>query len=339
MPRPKSDRERLKARQNRINRLTDLIEQIRHGKYLEKGEVIQRQLFPRDYTELLLKLEERGPDLLHLFHHELRYEYRESIRGKAQFTIIFRQLFRKSIAISITCKVDRWIQNLVEDPNSSADCRRVAGKILSMYGMRLTFPSKTLRSDSDFLYDEEHCENPSVIFEIAWSQSTAGLEKKAIEIIEEGDGEIRTVVGLDFSKTYSVWDTLRDEIGSKSSPKRGPCTAFVWRAAFNKNGQLLFEHGRPMLHKNTYVFCDEDGMAVPDQKLTLHLWDFVPVQVMKAEGWGEIKALGDANLEIDTAAMLDLFDKALRCQRKEDRVTQRLKQERDELKRMRNATS
>ncbi|KAJ3578866.1 hypothetical protein NPX13_g1692 [Xylaria arbuscula] len=266
MPRPKSDRERLKARQSRINRLIDLIEQIRHGKYLEKGEMIQRQLFPRDYTELLLKLEERGPDLLYLFHHELQYEYRESIRGKAQFTIIFRQQFRKSIAISITCKVDRWIQNLVEDPNSSADCRRVAGKIMSMHGMRLTFASKTLCSDSDFLYDEEYCENPSVVFEIAWSQSTAGLEKKAIEIIEEGDGEIRTVVGLDFSKTYGVWDTLRDEIGSNSSPKRGPCTAFVWRAAFDKNGQLLFEHGRPMLHRNTYVFFDGDGMAVFDQK-------------------------------------------------------------------------
>ncbi|TGJ76436.1 hypothetical protein E0Z10_g10870 [Xylaria hypoxylon] len=179
--------------------------------------------------------------------------------------------------------------------------------------------NKTLRGDCSFIYEEENYTHPTLIFEIAWSQSTDKLEERAIELIEEGNGQIRTVVGLDFFETWNIWDTIRDQIGNGLDPIRGPFTAFVWRVVVDRNGQQVFNaNGRPRVQKSNYLFCDCDGTANLTERLQLSLRDFLPALVIKEERWGKVKDLDNVKLELDALTMLTYFDDALKKQKRED---------------------
>ncbi|KAJ2994966.1 hypothetical protein NUW58_g1403 [Xylaria curta] len=244
----KNNRARQDARVNRVDRLIRFIEKIQHETYIGRKEVIPKQLFPKDYIELLVEIDKRDQDFRDFFHHGLRYEYRQSIHGKEQFTVLRLSAFR-----------------------------------------------------------------------ITWSQSTAKLEARAMELIEEGAGRIRTVVGLNFFETWRIWNTIYDQIGDGRNPGRGPFSAFTWRAVFDSDGQQVFNaNGRPKVQKNNYIFCDHAGTANPTERLQLSLRDFVPARVIKYEQWDKAKDLGDVKLEIDTSTMLGYFDAALKKQKHED---------------------
>ncbi|KAI0974715.1 hypothetical protein F4678DRAFT_348189 [Xylaria arbuscula] len=163
-----------------------------------------------------------------------------------------------------------------------------------------------------------------------------------MELIEEGAGQIRTIVGLDFSKTYDIWDTIRDQIGNPLEPRRGPFTAFVWRVVFDKDGkQVTNASGEPRVRKSNHIFCDHNGTAHLAEKLQLSLRDFVPQRVIKAERWDEVKDLHDVKLELDASTLLKYFDDALIDQKHEDENSEpkkeRNKQEMTKRKRDRAA--
>ncbi|KAI0419480.1 hypothetical protein F5X98DRAFT_372888 [Xylaria grammica] len=313
-----------RLKDSRANHLINLIEKIRRERYIGEKEVIRKQLFPKDYIELLLEVDERDRDFQLFFHHGLRYEYRESIHGKEQFTILMLSAFHLSIEKSIEYRVQRWREDVIGNKAYSTESRTAAEKIGAIGCQKMEFESnKTLRGDCSFEYEEDQYAHPPLIFEIAWSQSTDELEERATELIEEGVGQIRTVVGLDFSKTHSIWDTIRDEVGNKLVTKRGPFTAFVWRAVFDGNGQQVSDaDGRPSIRKSNYIFCDDDGNADLSERLQLSLRDFVPARVIQAEQWDGVKDLDDAKLELDTTTMLGYLDKALKRQKREDENNQ-----------------
>ncbi|KAI0423570.1 hypothetical protein F5Y09DRAFT_336477 [Xylaria sp. FL1042] len=338
MARLKNNRQRRDARGDRVNRLIGLIEKIQHETYVGRSEVISEQLFPKDYIELLIEVDDRDQDFQRYFHRQLRYEYRESIHGKEQFKILMLSAFYISIQKSIDHGLLCWKDDFVSDKNYSIESRAAAKKIDSIRDQAVDFESnKILRGDCSFIYQEDHYTHPPLIFEIAWSQSTQDLEKRAMELIEEGAGQIRTVVGLDFYETWQIWDTIRDQVGNSLDPKRGPFTAFVWRVAFNKSGQQIFNaNNRPRIQKSKFVFCDNDGMANPTERLQLKLRDFVPARVIKAEGWERVKDLDDAKWELDALTMLRYFDDALKKQKLKDENSeprkQKLKEEISRLK-------
>ncbi|KAI0974716.1 hypothetical protein F4678DRAFT_457831 [Xylaria arbuscula] len=97
----KNSRERQSARVNRVNHLIRFIEEIQNEGYVGEKEVIPKQLFPKDYIELLVEVDERDQEFQHYFHHGLRYEYRESIHGKNQFTILMLSAFHITMQTEI----------------------------------------------------------------------------------------------------------------------------------------------------------------------------------------------------------------------------------------------
>ncbi|KAI1271770.1 hypothetical protein F5Y07DRAFT_329864 [Xylaria sp. FL0933] len=330
-----NNRERRHARSQRVDRLIGLIEEIQHGKYIGRNEVISRQLFPKEYGELLVQVDERDRDFQSFFYYDLRYEYRESIHGKEQFRILMLSAFHISIRKSIDHKLLCWKDALVSNKGYSTESRTAAERIDSTRDQEMVFESnKKLRGDCTFIYQEDHYTHPPLIFEIAWSQSTHNLEARAIELIEEGAGQIRTVVGLDFYETWRIWGTIRDEVGNSLDPKRGPFTAFVWRVAFDRSGQQIFNaNNRPRIQKSKFVFCDNEGIANPAETLQLKLRDFVPERVIKAEGWAKVKDMDDAKLELDASTMLQYFDDALKRQKLKDENSELKRQKSEEEKR------
>ncbi|KAJ2990720.1 hypothetical protein NUW58_g2811 [Xylaria curta] len=225
----KSSHQRQKARLRRVRHIINLIEETKNGGHLSGMEAIQKQLFPKDYTELLAQVDERDSDFQHYFNHHLRYEYRESRRGNSQFVIYILSAFRVSIQASIDYAVMSWMETVKHDGGNAAEVKTTAGRVRSTRDANIRMGNKLLRPDSSFRY-RGYKGHPSIVFEIAWSQSTADLKKKAVELIHESAGQIRTVVGFDFSETYNIWPMIRDRIGTKNLPNRGPATAFIWRA-------------------------------------------------------------------------------------------------------------
>ncbi|KAI0529811.1 hypothetical protein GGR58DRAFT_495562 [Xylaria digitata] len=205
LARLKNEHKRQHTRLSRINHLISLIEKIQRGTYVKGKEVIRKQLFPKDYIELLLEVDGRGPDFRSFFHHRLRYEYRESIHREDQFTILVLSAFHLSIEKSIEYRIQLWKEGVIDNKGYSTESRIAAKKIDAIGCQETGFESnKRLRGDCSFEYEEEQYAHPPLVLNIAWSQSTGELEAKAMELIEEGAGQIRTVVGMDFSKIYSI---------------------------------------------------------------------------------------------------------------------------------------
>ncbi len=120
---------------------------------------------------------------------------------------------------------------------------------------------KGLRADCSYRYIPAETHQPGLVVEVAWSQPTKKLRKKAKEFIQEIGGGIRTVVGLDFSGTYDTWDKIKDQWDRTGTPQRGPACVFVWRAVFDRQtGEIsLDDEGQPKITESTHVFCNVHG--------------------------------------------------------------------------------
>lgn len=247
----------------------------------------------------------------------------------------------------VDTEVGVW-SSQVKNSDNAVQVKTAAGRIRATgeaYVPSFTSGKEFIRPDCSFDYIGGRSYHPPVVFEIAWSQSTENLKKRAIELIQGSTGEIRTVVALDFSETYKIWSTIRDQVGTEELPSRGPAKAFIWRAMFDENGEQLFNaDGQPSVQKKNYIFCDNDGNARPRAKLQLSLRDFIPLPVLKTENWDGLEVLSDTKLEFDSAKMVGYFDEALAAQKKEDeymkprkemvaREKTKVKQEREAKKR------
>ncbi|GAW19654.1 hypothetical protein ANO14919_091430 [Xylariales sp. No.14919] len=328
-----SSRQRQEARLRRVRHLIRFIEEIQNEGYLGRKEAIPIQLFPKDYIELLLQVEKRDSAFQNYFNDRLRYEYNESRYGNSQFTIFMLSDFHKRMSSLVDGDVRLWSHQVHKNDNP-VEVQAAAGGIRTARDESIETDNKTLYPDCSFKY--EGVTRPPVAFEIAWSRSTDDLENKARELIRETEGEVRTVVGLDFSRTYDIWPTIRDHVGTKEVPNRGPATAFVWRATFDENGRQLFNaNGDPRIQKKNYRLCDDDGNAYAQsgEKLQLSLKDFIPLQVISKEGWGEVEALDNTKFELDLVKMVGFFDEALKVEKAADTAKEPRRIKADEKKR------
>ncbi|KAI0406751.1 hypothetical protein F4802DRAFT_557401 [Xylaria palmicola] len=311
----RSSRQRQGARLRRVHHLISFIEEIQNQGYLGRKEAIPIQLFPKDYIELLLEVDKRDSGFQDYFNYRLRYAYNESRYGNKQFTIFMLSDFHKRMSTSIDMEVRDWSCQVCKDDHP-VEVQTAAGNIQIARDESIETENKPLYPDCSFKY--EGTNRPPVVFEIAWSQSSDDLRKRALELIQETKGEVRTVIGLDFSKTRKIWTAIRDQVGTGELPNRGPATAFVWRARFDENGQQLFRpDGQPSIQKNNYRFCNDDGNACTQTraKIQLSVKDFIPLQVISSEGWNEVEGLDNTRLEFDPLKMIQFIDKALKVEK------------------------
>ncbi|KAI0102970.1 hypothetical protein GGR51DRAFT_258718 [Nemania sp. FL0031] len=334
----RSSRQRQEARLRRVRNVIRFIERIKDEGYLGRKEAIPMKLLPKDYIDLLLEIDNQDLEFQSFFQHRIRYEYRESRYGDSQFTIFMASAFHKRISFYVSRDVVNWC-DWVRDGDNPVEVVRAVENIEAGNDEGIETDKTPLYPDCCFKYEEA---TPSLVFEIAWSQTTEDLKRKALELIRETKGEVQTVVGLDFYKTYNAWSAIRGNVGTEELPNRGPATAFVWRAIFDENGRQLFNaDGQPRVQKKSYRFCDNDGKALPGANLKLTLRDFIPLQVISTEGWGEAEALDTTVWEFDSAKMIEFFDKGLKAQKAEDKSKQprkiRAEQKKNQEKQAREA--
>lgn len=215
-------------------------------------------------------------------------------------------------------ELDRIIGNARGEYTSKAV--EIAGNIDFTGGRVLKVGEKDLRADCSYKYKYPKTNGPGLLVEVAWSQSTKKLRDKAREIIHGTEGNIRTVVRLDFSGTFDTWNKIREQWDRTGTLQRGPARIFVWRAVFDsKTGKAsLDEEGQPKITESTHVFCNGDGKANLHESVHLTLQDIVPESVIREENINKESDLGGAELVIDSPTFLRCFDNKLRDQKDYD---------------------
>ncbi|KAI0403331.1 hypothetical protein F4802DRAFT_571751 [Xylaria palmicola] len=181
---------------------------------------------------------------------------------------------------------------------------------------------KSIRADCSYSYVPARTVLPGLVVEVSWSGPPMKLRRKAIECIQESSGEIRTVVGFDFSGTFATWEKIMDQWDRTGMPQRGPACVIVWRAVFDrKTGQISLDgEGLPKMTESTYVFCDENGEANLEVRLGLKLQDVISERVLRDKKINR-RELRDVELVIDSPTLLGFFDKQLERQKTHDDAT------------------
>ncbi|OQU96337.1 hypothetical protein CLAIMM_02435 [Cladophialophora immunda] len=137
-------------------------------------------------------------------------------------------------------------------------CQRVVDLESATISYR-TENGERVQRDPDAQFGLEGRSKPTLIIEVAWSQSKKDLERMALEYIKCTQGEIRAVVGLDVD--YAQWKSAR---------------LTVWRAVVNDK-ELVGVSSESM------VIRSERGVENPDPKagLRLSLADFATHEDLK----------------------------------------------------------
>ncbi|KAI0410580.1 hypothetical protein F5X98DRAFT_359238 [Xylaria grammica] len=228
------------------------------------------------------------------------------------------------MAMDINRCITRWLDRIVDDTLGKYTSKIVdIGRGIDPTGsMVLKVGEKSLRADCSYQYTPAGISQPALVVEVAWSQSTAKLRTKATEFIQESEGDIRTVVGFDFSGAWETWDKIKEEWNRTGTPQRGPACVYVWRAVFdNETGKtVLDKKGQPQITESTHVFCDKHGKTNLDERVCLRLRDMIPERVLREENI-DGRGLRGVQLVIDWPTLMHYFDKDLQHQKAFDDET------------------
>ncbi|KAI0112385.1 hypothetical protein GGR51DRAFT_556965 [Nemania sp. FL0031] len=281
----------------RVDRLINLIRDIEQG-IPQEGfpEVITKKILPGDYRALLERLKSSDKDISGYFHERLQYEYRPSLTGSTQFSIRLHSPFHHDMKVHFDGLLWGWLLHAFDN---------APGKYT---------PKTAILTDS--------ISPPSyLVVELAWSQSTESLREKAEEFIRGSGGQIRTVVGLDFSGTYDIWDEMKDRWASTGMPQFGPICVFVWRAVYHETGEVsLNNEGQPNMTESSHIFCNNDGVVNLDQWVCLTLQDMIPESKLRQENNSVREELANVELVIDPPTLMLQYELCLGNQKQFDRV-------------------
>ncbi|KAI0444691.1 hypothetical protein F4803DRAFT_572683 [Xylaria telfairii] len=287
-----SCREREALSRSRVDRLVGLIRDIDNGVPQEGSpEVITKKILPGDYRVLLDRLEDCDSDIFGCFHERLRYEYRPSLTGRTQFKIRVNSPFHEGMISDLNRCVDRWLGRIVENLGGEYAIKTVqtASNIKSKGGTVVQIGEKNLRADCSYWY----------------------------AFPGESEGGIRTVVGLDFSGTYGVWDKIKDRWDRTGVPQRGPATVFVWRAVFDRRTgkAVLDQYGRPKMTESVHLFSNQSGEPDLNMCVCLKLEDMIPENAVREDNMDRRKDMDGVELVIDSPTFLRYFDEELGFQK------------------------
>ncbi|KAK5635395.1 hypothetical protein RRF57_011107 [Xylaria bambusicola] len=245
--------------------------------------------------------------------------------------------FHEGIIVDINRCITRWLDHILDNNQAeyTSEIVKVVGGIGPKGSRVLKVGEKHLRADCSYKYSPARTIQPALVVEVAWSQSTKKLQKKAKELIQESGGDIRTVVGLDFSGTYDSWDKIKEQWERTGRTQRGPACVFVWRAVFDrKTGKTsLDDEGQPKITESAHVFCDEHGKVNLSEYVCLELQDFIQERALREEGLDR-PSLREVELVIDSPTLMRYYDNELQDQKTFDDET---KPERDMKEAEKNA--
>ena len=176
------------------------------------------------------------------------------------------------IGESIAMEISQQLGTIRTGNNPAAVLARKIGCI----GSASIFLEDNARHDPDKEFGYEGAIYPSVIIEIAYSQTKKKLSRLADHYIVESSGQIQMVIGIEL-----------DSRGSKSATVRSWCPIY----GVDDEGRFLASEeisSHVCQTKDTSIgtfnrlskeFRRTDGTAVADKALRLQLKDFVPRQI------------------------------------------------------------
>ncbi|KAJ8126439.1 hypothetical protein O1611_g7201 [Lasiodiplodia mahajangana] len=271
--------------------------------------VVKRQLTPKQFEEVLTAIQDpndrRLPGGIKKW---LRYDY---TNHKQQFEIRIRTVLHSHVSCLFAESVADWRRTL---KNSRDDGISNAARSSSR-SPGLTIELKETKECVTPDWSMEHtcrrkppCDYPSLVLEIAWTETREELRQKANTYIQHSNGDIRTVVAV---YMHEMWKAEQknerrlqqmyvrgevDDNGSYSYSEdanniTGSASILVWRAE-NQNG--IVRAG----NMEEKMFRDEDGNYIPSASLQLQLQDVVCKDI--AESLERQKGLKATPLEISS---------------------------------------
>jgi hypothetical protein len=232
--------------------------------------------------------------------------------------------FHEFVAAGINTDITDWFKDVREgrvctDERTIATAERMSATLATT--VKFSKEDGGDRKDPDLSFEIEHpsCEFPGLVVEVAWSQRNLDLPRLAKRYIEETNGNIRTVVGLNLNDIY------RSRRNEGAGP--GHATFSVWQAElYSVSGMArvikAVEDEVLLLPVSQTTYCtqfwwdgqkfrDEDGNAVRKCALRLSLRDFICDNVASKIGPFE-----NPELIISSGKLCQHFEKALRKHQK-----------------------
>ncbi|GAP88744.1 hypothetical protein SAMD00023353_1201630 [Rosellinia necatrix] len=180
---------------------------------------------------------------------------------------------------------------------------------------------------------------PGLVVEIGWSQNSSDLRKKCEWYIENSNGEVRTVIGIDLHDLYRCYPKRKtlplgpgkhemnratqddiDKMAVATKKEKALGKAFLWHAEIDSGTKKA----TAVLHEDSpQIFRDENGKPVGEVAFRIRLEDFISARVLE-----KIGASHNPELSIMSALLCDRFESALKSQIPNDRDTEMRNKER-----------
>lgn len=236
----------------RASSAISLINRIRKDEYKQTRDssVERRTLDISDFDHLLERIRKNPDrDLPEYFDRRLKYvqvlKGRTSMMRKLMFHryeyLAFTNLFvihmsptpvHSGLASSVCSEIRSQLRNHNFDRGTEREREKLKEKsreIRSLGDGRVKFKDRPDERSPDGSFRHRNCEypQPGLTVEVNWShyRTTEEFEEKAQNLIELGNGVIRTVVNIDLGQIYRAG--LRDGVKTGGA---APATLSVWRA-------------------------------------------------------------------------------------------------------------
>ncbi|KAK2606544.1 hypothetical protein N8I77_005286 [Diaporthe amygdali] len=211
---------------------------------------------------------------------------------------------------SYTALINDWL-NLVKAGSVESDGRRcstatsrVTKSVRGTGSAAIEFGSRKGTYGPDQSYTFEDADFPSLVLEIAWSQTDDDLRRKARNYITWSKGAVRTVIAVSLNDIYTRIDNLSKTRKIREEDlNRGAAKFFIYRSDLStaRTGEVL--PGEDQLIR------DVTGNLVPGTELRLSLEDFIPADEAR-----ETDGLENPELIVTAEQLLDDTKYALRRQ-------------------------
>ncbi|KAI0441148.1 hypothetical protein F4803DRAFT_524724 [Xylaria telfairii] len=261
---------------------------------------LSRQLSPTQYKQILKAIEDPDDNRLPSeLKDKLRFDYTSHTR---QFEIRMPDDLHSGMVGLLSDAICGWRNKLAE-----SDDDRISMAVRSFRTrpeLKIKLPSTKGPNDSktaDLAIKHtcaRRCPKPTLVIEVAWSQTKEELREKADMYIRRSNGEIRTVVaiymremfraeeknekrlermyrdaGVDENGSYAYWEDENNQTGSAS--------ILMWRARKQKDGTVRTGNFEEKM------FRDPEGNPIQSASLQLHLQDFICADIADHRGKAE----------------------------------------------------
>lgn len=197
----------------------------------------------------------------------------------------------------------------------SRGSKEVLANILPLGSWKIMLPGDIKRR-ADCCYKYEGSTYPSLLVEVAWSQSRKGLNRKAEEYIYKSDGGIRTSVGIDLSGTFREWGRIKK--WKQDGNNRGPAQIIVWRAKRDGKGALQ------IVESPAIEVCRDDRTSDLTQVECVNLRDFVSKEAEGMMSANELHDLESVGMRMDSSKIRKTIDRVLKEQKDADEKEQKV---------------